>query len=96
MASAESARSLKEAKVCWPLSAAFHFAGISGSVRFLDYGMLLGPAAEVRLEGKSVSLAPGNVPLLDFQRQWFQRRPCCNVISRTKRIARRVRLDSNA
>ena len=58
MASAESVRSLKEAKVGRPLSAAFYFTGIGGGVGFVNHGMLPGPAAEVRLEGKSVFLAP--------------------------------------
>ena len=96
MAFAESVSSLKEAEVARPLSAAFHFAGIGGGVGFVNYGMLPGPAAEVRLEGKSVSLAPRSVPLLNIQRQRFQRRPCCSVGTRTKRIARGVGRDTNA
>ena len=90
MASAESVRSLKEAKVGRPLSAAFYFTGIGGGVRFVNHGMLPGPAAEVRLEGKSVFLAPRNVPLWNLQRQWLERCPRCSVGTRANRIARRV------
>ena len=57
----------------------FTLQGLAAVLGFVNHGMLPGPAAEVRLEGKSVFLAPRNVPLWNLQRQWLERCPRCSV-----------------